>query len=109
MNGENQPAPSTGGSSESPKLEIKLEIPFRKKISRLFIFRWLWMYIMVWPIIPWSIWIGLCNFVHFWYMLILGKRHESLWKKNARLFRHMTKWNAYFGNHVDKRPKFVED
>jgi len=106
MNGANQPAGGKGGSA---KLEAKLEIPYREKISRLFIFRNLWIFIMVWPIMFWSIWIGIINFAHFWYMLILGKRHEALWKKNVRFFRHLTKWQAYFQLHVDKRPEFVED
>jgi len=108
MNGETQSAPQ-GGKMESSKTAAKLEIPYREKISRLFIFRGLWMIVMVWPLIPWSFWIGLVGFVHFWYMLILGKRHESMWKKNARLFRHVTMWNSYFKALSDVRPKFVED
>jgi len=113
MNGENQPSPQPSNAPEenaaSPKLELKLDIPYREKISRLFIFRWLWAFVMMWPLIPWAIWVGLVNFAHFWYMLILGKRHELMWKKNARLFRHTSKWSSYFKCLTDKRPKFVED
>lgn len=89
--------------------EAKIELQYSEKISRLFIFRFLWMYILMFVLWVWMIWIALISFVHFWYMLILGKRQETLWKKQVRLFRTVMKWNSYIMNLVDKRPKFIED
>lgn len=82
---------------------------YSERISRLFIFRFLWAYIMVWPLIVWAIWIGIISFLHFWYMLIMGKRLKSFWEKQERFMRHMTKWQAYFQLQTDARPKFIED
>jgi len=94
---------------ETTKTEIKLEVPFEEKISRLFIFRFLWIYIAMWPILVWAIWIGLVSFVHFWYMLVLGTRHHGMWSSKIRFFRHVTKWQSYINNYIDQRPKFIED
>lgn len=89
--------------------DAKLEVDFQEKISRLFIFRGLWGFIMVWPIMLWRIWYGIVNFLHFWYMLILGKRNKSLWESQVRFHNHITKWNSYFNCLSNKRPKFIED
>ena len=83
--------------------------PFRKKISRLFIFRPLWVFIMIWPLYVWGIWIAIIWFLHFWYKLILWKRHEGFWKRQVRFMRHIVKWYSYFGGIIDKRPAFIED
>jgi len=88
--------------------EAMLDIPWREKISRLFIFRPLWMIIVMWVFWVWSIWIGLITFVHFWYMLVLGKKNKMLWGKTVRFFRAQTKWNAYLQMMTDKRPDFIE-
>ena len=89
--------------------EAKLDIPYTPKISRLFLFRPLWMFIEIWVMYVWVIWIGIIRFLMFWYQLILGKRHDGLWKRNVRFFRHLTKWMAYIQWLTDQRPKFIED
>ncbi|MBD3330964.1 DUF4389 domain-containing protein [Candidatus Peregrinibacteria bacterium] len=94
---------------EENKKEVFLEVPYREKVSRLFIFRGLWGFVMIWPLYVWMLWMALVVFVQFWYMLILGKRHEGLWIRQVRFFRHLTKWSGYFNLVVDKRPKFIED
>lgn len=93
----------------SEKLEARLEIPWREDISRLFIFRPLWMFIFMWVFWVWAMWISIITFIQFWYMLILGKKQKTLWEKNVRFVRAQTKWNAYFQNLTDKRPKFIEE
>ena len=93
----------------TPKQEARLDVPYRGTISRLFIFRFLWVYVMIWPLFPWAIWIGIVSFLHFWYMLFLGKRHEGFWNRQLRFFRHCTKWQSYFMFLTDQRPKFIED
>lgn len=91
------------------KSTATFEAEYSEKISRLFIFRFLWVYIMMWPLIVWGIWIGIISFLHFWYMLIMGKRVQSFWNSQCRFMRHMTKWQSYFQNLTDSRPKFIED
>lgn len=105
MDDANQKA--LGSVATEQKTEINLEVPYAQKISRLFIFRFLWVYIFIWPLMFWAIWIGLVGFVHFWYQLILGRRNEMLWKKRVRFFRHLMRWNSYFQALTDKRPSLV--
>lgn len=88
--------------------QIAFDVPYRETISRLFIFRGLWMFIVMWPMMVWSIWFSLIMFLHFWYMLFLGKRHEGLWDRQLRFYKYVTRWNAYFHLMADKRPDFVE-
>lgn len=90
------------------KQELKYEAKFVKKISRLFVFRFLYMVVELPIMMVWGIWIGLVTFVHFWYMLILGRRSKGLWKKQFRLARHVQKWNAYWMVLVDRRPEWIE-
>jgi len=91
-------------SSEKP--EISVEVPYTEQISRLFIFRFLWMYVLVIVMIPVGIWMGIIMFLQFWYMLFLGKRHEGFWGYQKRLFIWISKWNAYSSTLTDKRPGF---
>lgn len=86
-----------------------IEIPYREEISRLFIFRGLWVLIMMWPLIPWAIWIQMACFLQFWHMLVLGRRHKGLWESKVRFFRHVMKWQSYLMFMTDLRPKFIED
>lgn len=94
-----------GQPIDEPK-QISLDVPFREKVSRLFIFRPLWIFILIWPAIALSFWFSLTNFLEFFYMLIMGKRHRSLWENSRKYFVWMTEWHAYFSTFVDKRPKF---
>lgn len=94
---------------ENSQTEVSYDAPFAPRLSRLFIFRFLWVYIEMWVIWVWAIWMGIIIFLHFWYMLILGKRSETLWRKQLRFMRHMSKWQGYLNNLVDKRPKLIED
>lgn len=89
--------------------DASIHADFDKRISRLFIFRFLLVFIMIWPLYVWMIWIQLLSIFHFFYMLILGKRHEGIWKRKMRFMRHMTKWQMYLMAMTDKRPKFIED
>jgi hypothetical protein len=88
--------------------QISFDVPYRETISRLFIFRGLWGFIVMWPMIVWGIWISIISFLHFWYMLILGKRHEGLWDRQIRFYTYVLRWKSYFQYLVDKRPDFIE-
>lgn len=91
------------------KSELHYEAPFDKKISRLFIFRFLWMFPLMIIFIPWAIAIEILMLLQCLHMLILGKRCEFIWKAMYRLMKTSNKWNAYFSTLIDKRPKFIED
>lgn len=91
------------------KSDLTFEAPFVRNVSRLFIFRFFWMFIEIWVLYVWSIWYGIVSFVHFWYMLILGRRSEGLWKKQMRFYRHITRWNTYVLALTDKRPDFISE
>ncbi len=95
-------------SSSDAKQQISLEVPYRETISRLFIFRGLWVFVIMWIMWVWSIWVGILMFLQFWYQLITGKRHEFFWKSYKRFFKWMTRWQAYLTWMVDERPGFIE-
>lgn len=86
--------------------QIMLEVPYREKISRLFVFRFLWVYLAMWPIALLGLWIGILKFLEFWYMLFMGKRKESWWMAVKQYFAWIMQWSAYFQLLVDKRPNF---
>ena len=87
--------------------EIKLDIPYQETVSRLFIFRPLWVAIVMWPMMVWGFWVGLVGMVHFWYMLILGKRHQGMFGTQVRFMQFLMKWQTYLKGVVDKRPNFT--
>ena len=88
------------------KEQINLDVPFEGKISRLFIFRGLYVFLLFFVIIPLVVWVGFLNMLHFWYMLILGKRQEFIWRQNVKFFVWISKWQAYLNAYVDLRPGF---
>jgi len=88
------------------KQQVSFEVPFEEKISRLFIFRMFWMFVLVWPFFLIGAWLYIVMLLHFVYMLILGKRQKYLWSQFVRAYTWMIKWQSYFGTMVDSRPKF---
>ncbi len=89
--------------------KVKYDAEFSPKVSRLFVFRFFTMFVEMWVVLVWALWIGLLQFVHFWYMLFLGQRSENIWRRQLRFTRHVAKWNAYLNVLVDQRPKWIED
>lgn len=88
---------------------VTIDVKYEERISRLFIFRFLRMFIEIWILYVWMFWLFLISVVHFFHMLILGKRQEMLWKKQLRFFRHLQKWNAYLWNLTNVTPRWIED
>lgn len=74
---------------------VTIDYQYSNKVSRLFIFRCLRLLIQAPIIYFWSIWIIIVSIVHFFYMLLLGKRAKSLWEDQVRYARHLMKWNSY--------------
>ncbi len=87
--------------------DAELELEYEEKVSRLFFLRFLWLIIEYWIILVRSIWIGLISIIHFFYMIILGKRNKNLWDQTYRYLRHVTKRGMYIKWVTDKRPEFI--
>ena len=85
---------------------LRFELPYEARISRLFIFRSLWMFIEFWVWYAWGLVMFVVYIVHFLYMLFLGRRHRGMWNMQMR---HMMKWQAYLTTLSSGRPKFIED
>ena len=92
---------------QAQKTDLTYDASFEKKISRLFIFRGLWMFLEMWVIMVWAFWMNIIIGIHFWYMLILGRRSQLLWEKQLRFMRHLAKWQSYLQFLTDKRPDMV--
>jgi len=90
-------------SKDKPMVHIKID--FEKSISRWFIFRFLWVPIIIIPVIICGLWFGILSFVHFWYMLILGKRSEDVWVYQMHVINYMASWQAYMRFFVNRHPK----
>lgn len=89
--------------------DFVIDCVYKEKLSRLFIFRGLWMYIVFLVMIFRIIWVGIISFIHLWYKLFLGKRKESWWKIEVKFYKYMVRWQAYMTALVDERPKVIED
>ncbi len=90
------------------KSKLNYNAEFNLVISRWSIFRPLLMFVEIWVLYVWMIWIAIISFLHFWYMLIMGKRHQGLWTRQHRFMRHLAKWQAYLTKLIDERPQWIE-
>ncbi len=88
----------------SKPLDAEVKVPYREEVSRLFIFRFLWVFPLMFVLWIWIIWIGIVTFLQFFYMLFMGKRQAWLWEHMVMLFRYSTRWNSYLNLLTDKRP-----
>ncbi len=98
-----------GSRTSSTSSSVAYSIAFEDRISRWFIFRSLWLFIECWVLMVWGLWFIVVSILHFWYMLILGRRSKDLWDAQMHYFRHTNKWKAYLMKLANGRPKFIED
>jgi hypothetical protein len=87
------------------KSMVRVTIDFEKKISRLFIFRFLWVPVLLVPAILCCVWFGILSFIHFWYMLFLGKRSEEIWVRQMHIINYLAWWQGYLRFFVNGHPK----
>lgn len=80
---------------------------YTKKISRLFIFRCLWLIIQGPIIMIRSCRYVLIAIVHAIYMFVTWLRNADLRKKQTRYRRHLIMWKAYLNALVDQRPELI--
>ena len=89
--------------------KVSYSADFSPTISRLFVFRFLTMYVEIFVMMGWMMWLAVNMFVHFWIMLFTGTRSQSIWNRQLRFIRHFAKWQAYLTFLVDTRPMWIED
>lgn len=82
---------------------------YSEKVSRLFIFRRLWLIVQLPISYIRSIRFGVTRILQVLHMLILGKRNKTLRTKNLRYMSHMNKRYSYLLGLTDKEPKIIED
>ncbi|MFA6523684.1 MAG: DUF4389 domain-containing protein [Candidatus Peribacteraceae bacterium] len=88
---------------------LHFDATYSKRISRLFFLRPLWMLIEMWVLMTWGFLVCVIRFLHFFYMIVLGRRSKALWEMQLRFLRHVSLWKAYMCAITDKRPKFIEE
>jgi len=80
---------------------------FHKKVSRLFVFRFL-RWIIQWPVtVVWAIWYMIITIIHYIQMFIMGKRSKYLWNKQVRFWKHVVAWKSYLNGMTDARPEVI--
>ncbi len=89
---------------KKPLQHVRIEVDFQPKISRWFVFRFLWIVPVIVPIVLFSIWFSILSFIHFFYMLVLGERSESIFKKQIEYIQYVLRWQFYFKYFTNERP-----
>ncbi len=89
--------------------DVLFSAKFEKRISRWFVFRFLWVFVEGWVMIVWGLWIAIISSLHFFYMLFMGRRNRAFWDMEMHFYRHCIKWQAYLKYLSNGRPKFIED
>jgi hypothetical protein len=95
------------GKKKSAKNSVSIDIAFEPKISRLFIFRCLWIPVIIIPLALYGIWFAILSFVHFWYMLVLGKRSRDIFDTQLEFIRFAGGWQAYMKYYVNEHPDIL--
>ncbi len=88
--------------------EIKELAPFIKKASRLeLIIRWIYGIAIAIVFWIWGIFIGIINFIHFWHILFLGRRHSTIYKHTRRYIAATAYVESYLMFLTDIRPSLT--
>jgi len=90
--------------STKKKKAVTIDIAFEKKVSRLFIFRFLWVIPIIVPFFVYNIWFSILSIVQFFHMLIFGERSKSLFEKQMHFVRYVVAWQAYTRFFTNARP-----
>lgn len=92
---------------KKPVKSVRIEIDFQPRISRWFIFRFLWIPVIMVQIAVYAIWFGILSFIHFFYMLVLGERSASIFVKQLRFINFAGRWQAYLKYYVNDHPSVL--
>lgn len=79
--------------------------PFDQKASRIeLLIRWIYgiaIGIIFWL---WGIFISIINFIHFWHILILGRRNSTIYNNTRRYINAVAYVESYLMFLTDSRP-----
>jgi hypothetical protein len=102
---DNRP-PISGGDETTVEYPIKLKVDFEEAASRLEVLIIRWLYGIVLTIIAeiWGIVALIVLFLYWLYILILGKKNESMHNFVAGYFRFYTRMTGYLYLLTDARP-----
>ena len=84
--------------------------PFVEKASRIeLIIRWVYGIIFSLLYGLWSSLISIIQFIHFFYILIMGRRSATLYRYTRRFLTASTYFSAYLMFLTDQRPDLIPD
>ena len=84
--------------------DLSLTIPYQESVSRLFIFRRLWLIPQYFIIMIRSVWASILLVLQVLNMLLTGKRNANLHTRLVRFVTHTTKRSSYITGMSDVRP-----
>lgn len=92
----------------SPSSEVQELAPYVEKASRVeLIVRWLYGIVIGFVIAVWQFWNSLCVSIHFWYILILGRRSSYLYRQTRRYIAALAYASSYLSYLTDSRPQLT--
>ena len=84
--------------------------PYYEKASRLeLIIRWFYGILIAIVYWIWGIWISIVMFLHFFYILLLGRRSPTFYEHTRRYVNAITIMNYYLMYLTDERPTLTPD
>jgi len=85
--------------------EAKELAPYTERASRLeLVIRWFYGIVIGVVYWLWGIWIAICMFLHFWYILFLGRRSPTLYRHTRRYVNATVYVASYLMYLTDSRP-----
>jgi hypothetical protein len=88
--------------------EVQELAPYIAKASRVeLIVRWLYGIVIGLVLAVWQFWYSLCVSIHFWYILILGRRSSYLYRQTRRYIAALAYESSYLSFLTDSRPQLT--
>jgi hypothetical protein len=92
----------------SPSEEVRELAPYIEKASRVeLIVRWLYGIVIGFVLAVWQFWNSICVSIHFWYILILGRRSPYFYRQTRRYIAALAYASAYLSYLTDSRPQLT--
>ena len=92
----------------SPSSEVQELAPYTEKASRVeLIVRWLYGIVIGFVLAAWQFWNNICVIIHFWHILILGRRSSYFYRQTRRYIAALAYLSAYLSYLTDSRPQLT--
>lgn len=101
------PRTSMFNRKKKPAESVTVDIIYEQKISRVFIFRVLWVPVIILPFVVYGFWFSVLSVLHFVYMLLLGQRSRELFDREMDVVRYLARWQAYLRFFTNVRPSIL--